>query len=75
MAKSSISASSKINLIDDQPGGTLIFCAAVLEFVSIAGQADNAGSDDYEFGRQLILQAVADALRYETHRVGKVARP
>ncbi|MCB1597618.1 MAG: hypothetical protein KDI87_07895 [Gammaproteobacteria bacterium] len=68
MAKQKSTAQECNVLISNAPTDTLNHCAAVLEFVA-GSNSDGSPTDNYDFGRHLVLTAVADALRYESGRV------
>lgn len=67
MAKQKSNAHQPNLFISDSRADTLNHCAAVVEFVA-GSRDDGAPTDNYDFGRFLVLTAVSDALRYESSR-------
>lgn len=69
MAKRNSTSAPRNPLVNqDNPGDTLSFCAAVLEYIGESTD-DGAPTDNYDFGRYLVLRTVTEALRYESDRV------
>jgi hypothetical protein len=68
MAKQKSNAPRPNPFISDRRADTLNHCAAVVEFVA-GSRDDGSPTDNYDFGRYLVLIAVSDALRYESGRV------
>jgi hypothetical protein len=68
MAKQKSTAVPGNPLIDENPADSLNHCAAVLDYLG-ESEEDYEPSENYLFGRQLILRTVVEALRYESARV------